>query len=354
MSGKKIILFVIGILLFGALIISKRGLTIKNVMDGSTVELNNGALVTILGVNPTAEGEEYLKKLRKEKIEVVADSKNPFSVKSMKKGKRYYAYIRLKRGGSPARQMLLSGKSSFNSANVTDSLDNFNQYASAGPDITPQIKPKVIDYEEDDIVLPPYQNTERKHHAWYTDGTRNIAMLEDACDFNLPYTKTFANKLAARSAGPYNIGQVCEIFDYCYNNWSYVNDPSDSEYVARASESINSSLSGDCDDFAVLVASCILAIGGRPCINTGENTGGGHAFTEVDISQWNQNDVLKEIKKRFPAYNITSLATRPDGNHLWLNLDWQASYPGGRYYDCSLGRDTYPYLNGQWTWKKLN
>lgn len=359
MTGKKIFLIVVGIVLLGFFVVSNRGLKIKSIVDGSTVELNNGAVITLLGIDPTVEGEQYLKELKGEKVKVIPDGTQFFNVKRMEKGKRYPAYVLLKKGGNISSRILASGKSQLNeAAPLRDSLDNFRRWASLANNITPTIKRREIDYENDSIILPPAPEPlspgERKHSSWYADGNMNLDMLEDACDFNLPYTKTFANKLAAKSPGPYNIGQVCEIFDYCYNKWSYVNDPADSEYVARASESISSSLTGDCDDFAVLLASCILAVGGRPCINTGHNPTGGHAFTEVDISQWDESQVLSEIKKRFAAYNITSLSTRRDGNHLWLNLDWQASYPGGKYYDCSSAHDVYPYENGKWTWKKLN
>ena len=319
-------------------------------------------MVTLLGIDPTEEAEEYLKSLVGQKVVVVPDGTQFFMINRMKKGERYPAYLLLKKGGNISSQILRSGKSRLNeAAPLNDSLDNFRRWAQMGarghiPE--PRIKPRVIDYEEDDIILPtppaPVQPGERKHSNWYVDGNMNLEMLEDACDFNLPYTKEFANNLAAKSPGPYNIGQVCEIFDYCFDKWRYVNDPADSEYVARASETISASLTGDCDDFAVLLASCILAIGGRPCINTGQGPEGGHAFTEVDIAQWGESAVLEEVNKRFAAYNVSSLSTRRDGEHLWMNLDWQARYPGGRYYNCSYGRDAYPYLNGHFTWEKLN
>lgn len=363
MTKKNIFLFVAGALLVSIWLISLRGLKIRKVIDGQTVELNNGALVTLLGVDPTVESQNYLESLKGEKVKIIADNSQYFNVKHMSKGQRYPIYMLLKKGGCVNRQILINGLSRLNDANpLRDSLEAFKAYAdeakqSPTPKPEPTIKPRVIDYENDNIILPPapqIQKGDRKYDHWYTDGKENLAMLEDACDYNLPYTKTFANKLAAKSEGPYNFGQICEIFDYCYNKWSYVNDPKDIEYVARASESIAASLTGDCDDFAVLMASCVLAIGGRPCINTGQNNQGGHAFTEVDIAEFNEDDILKQIRNRFKAYDVTSLATRRDGEHLWLNLDWQARYPGGKYYDCSLSRDAYPYIDGHWTWEKLN
>ncbi len=363
MTKKNVFLIIVAIIIVAAMVVTIRGLKIKNVIDGQTIELNNGAVVTLLGVDPTVESQSYLESLKGEKVEIIPDQSQFFNIKRMSKGQRYPVYMRLKKGGSVNSQILIKGLSRLNDAPpLKDSLEAFKLAVSlaqnsSNPLPEPQIRPRVINYEKDSIVLPPapmIQKGERKHDHWYSDGNENLAMLEDACDFNLPYTKVFANKLAARSKGPYNFGQVCEIFDYCYNKWSYVNDPADIEYVARASESIAASLTGDCDDFAVLMASCVLAIGGRVCINTGYNDHGGHAFTEVDISGLDEGEVLEEIQKRFNAYGVSSLATRRDGNHIWLNLDWQARYPGGEYYDCSRSHDAYPFIDGHWTWQKIN
>ena len=44
-------------------------------------------------------------------------------------------------------------------------------------------------------------------------------------------------------------------------NWVYVNDPAGTDYYAKASESLRL-LRGDCDDYAILMASLIESIGG--------------------------------------------------------------------------------------------
>lgn len=164
--------------------------------------------------------------------------------------------------------------------------------------------------------------------------------------------------LAAKSEGAYNVGQICEIYSYLRSKWKYVNDPADNEYVAYASESIRDShLSGDCDDFAVLMASCILAIGGEVNINTASRGNEGHAFTEVNIAGANLSDVTAAVQEHFGMYaNIISpLATRRDGNYLWLNLDWQTSYPGGNYWlnQSYDNWNCYTRQNGEWVWRKL-
>lgn len=358
MTPKKIFLFIVALVVIAFIFAGMRGTKIQSVIDGATVRLNNGAIVSLIGIVPSVESEVQLAALVGEKVDVLPDKSQMFDVNNMEKDTKYPAYLYLKSGECINSTLLSTGAAELREgAPLVDKLVEFRSLYAQGKQkgvVPTPAPPQIIDYEEDDIVLPPYQGSERRKSAWYIDGNENIEMLDDACDFNLPYTKKFANELAAKSPGPYNIGQVCEIFNYCYNKWRYVNDPADQEYVARASESIAASLTGDCDDFAVLVASCILAVGGKPCINTGHNAHGGHAFTEVDIARFDPDEVLSTIKKQFSAYTINSLATRRDGEHLWLNLDWQAAYPGGPYYDCSRSRDSYPYENGQWTWKKLN
>ncbi len=356
---KILIVAVVGVLL-AILFWPSRTLKIASVENGNTVVLSNGATVRLLGVTPTQEAREELDNLKGIKVELVADQSADFDARKLSAYSSVNAYLLLPDNGYECvnATLLKKGLTSL-VENCPDSLKKFRLYAAKGErqsevPLTPDPGPK-IDYSEDDIHLDPYTPSgERKHSAWYEDGSMNLEMLEEACDFNLPYTKKFANELAARAPGNFNPDQICEIFDYCYKKWRYVNDPADSEYVARASETISNSLIGDCDDFAVLMASCILSVGGRPCLNTGFNYSGGHAFAEVDIAQFNEGDVLRIVQEHFPEYNITNLSCRVDGEHKWLNLDWQAAHPGGAYYDCSRKWDSYPYENGTWVWKHLN
>ncbi|MBE6267409.1 MAG: transglutaminase domain-containing protein [Bacteroidales bacterium] len=357
---KKILIYICVLILVVVMIWPEQNLKIASVVDGNTVELNNGTTVHLIGVNSTNEGKIELEGLMGKSLLLVPDKTAFFNPDLIDKTSTVYAYAVVEDDNVCINASLLKNRYSNLEENsyLNDSLNSFRKYAESGrraltPEPTPTPKP-VIDYQEEEIYLDPYiPSSERKHSAWYNDGSMNLEMLEEACDFNLPYTKKFANELAARSPGSFNPGQICEIFAYCYKKWSYVNDPADVEYVARASETIHGSLIGDCDDYAVLMASCILAVGGRACINTGYNSSGGHAFTEVDISNFDENEVYSVICKYFPEYNIQNLNYRIDGQHKWLNLDWQTQYPGGKYYDCSYKWDSYPYEKGKWVWKKL-
>lgn len=209
------------------------------------------------------------------------------------------------------------------------------------------------DYNNDSIKLPQF--LERRRNIWYSDGSMNIDMLKDACDYNSPYTKMFANQLSARTPGQFSIEQVCEIFDYCYSKWRYVNDPKGQDYIARASESIANSLIGDCDDFAVLMASCVLACGGDACIVYANGPKGCHVYAEVDVNSFRKNRDLSGIddviKKRYPSHSISQLAIRETRNNKWLNLDWQAAYPGGPFYEA-IEHKYYYIINGHWSWSE--
>lgn len=331
---------------------------IESVIDGNTIQLEGGATVHLIGITSTNESKNLLENLCGKKLQLVPDKSSLFNPEYLDAFSSVYAYVVREDNDECINAIILKERYANieETTYLKDSLVSFRAYANNSRQNKPEPTPNttIIDYQKDKIFLDPYTpSEERKHSAWYTDGNLNLEMLEEACDFNLPYTKKFANELAARSPGNFSPHQICEIFSYCYKKWSYVNDPIDNEYVARASETINNSLIGDCDDFAVLMASCILAVGGRPCLNTGHNTSGGHAFTEVDISSFDEGEFLSVVREYFPSCDVQQLNYRLDSGRKWLNLDWQNAYPGGEYYDCSLERDSYPYENGGWTWKKL-
>ena len=169
---------------------------------------------------------------------------------------------------------------------------------------------------------------------------KNKKQLIDACDYTNSIVRNEAVSIAGKDDGEYNIGQICDIFDYCYNNWKYVNDPKEKEIFEYASNTISNGLNGDCDDFAVLMCSMILSIGGEARINFAYQKDQGHAFTEVNIGE---NKVDDYISKRYKdVYSNSGIYSRidKDGNH-WLNLDWFAKYPGGDYFEYENGTSYY-------------
>lgn len=164
--------------------------------------------------------------------------------------------------------------------------------------------------------------------------------LVNSCNYTNAVVRNQAVSLAGKNEGEFNLGQVCDIFDYCYSNWKYVNDSKKNATVEFASNTLQNGMNGDCDDFAVLVCSMILAIGGEARINYAYNEESGHAFTEVNIGK---TEVHEYLEKRYASvYNGNGIYMRSDdqGNN-WLNLDWFAKHPGGDYFDYKTGTTFY-------------
>lgn len=178
------------------------------------------------------------------------------------------------------------------------------------------------------------------------------------CNYTHPIVRNFAAQLAGQHPGEFNIAQVCDIYDYYKKNWKYVNDPQirdngGKDYYAFASETIQNNLNGDCDDFAILICSSILAIGGEARLNTACDKKGSscHAWAEVNIGTVDINEINRYLSIR---YNIPGLKAqcrhkgRRDGDNKWLNLDWFSTtigngkyHPGGKYFDIGYGSTYY-------------
>jgi len=205
---------------------------------------------------------------------------------------------------------------------------------------------------EKEVIVPPplisFQLTEHKKvflQELFKDCNLkgNKKKLVYACNYTNSTVRSVAVKLAGESPGTYNLGQVCNIFDYCYNNWKYVNDPKSRELYEFASNTILNGLNGDCDDFAVLICSMVLSIGGEARINFAYGSEGGHAFTEVNIGKTNRDVIEKYIKYRYKSiYANDGVWYRVDGdNSVWLNLDWFSKHPGGKYFNYRNGTTFY-------------
>ena len=168
--------------------------------------------------------------------------------------------------------------------------------------------------------------------------------LVKACNYSNSKVRNYSVELAGKSSGEFNIGQVCDIFDHYYSNWKYVNDPPAKEYVAKASETIKNNFNGDCDDFAVLMCSSILAIGGEARLNFAHNDISGHAFTEVNLGHTNIDAIGNYLTKRYFILGTIWYREDEKGNK-WLNLDWFAKHPGGKYFEYVKGTTYYPIQN---------
>lgn len=206
--------------------------------------------------------------------------------------------------------------------------------------------------EEPDAIPPPpsiefqvTKHTKKFSQEIFKDCNLTGAkkQLMNACNYTNASVRNTAVNIAGQSPGTFNLGQICDIFDYCYNNWKYVNDPKAREVVEYASTTLSNGLNGDCDDFAVLLCSMILSIGGEARINYAYGADGGHAFTEVNIGRTDKHEINNYISKRYKrVYNRDGIWSRTDSKgNKWLNLDWFAKHPGGKYFDYRKGTSFY-------------
>ncbi|MDD4651255.1 MAG: tetratricopeptide repeat protein [Methanothrix sp.] len=169
-----------------------------------------------------------------------------------------------------------------------------------------------------------------------------------------PTVRDMALLLVAKYPGDLTIDQICSIYGYMkkgngsVNGWSYARDPRGSDYFMYANHSLDIGSKagcagvGDCDDFAILMASLVESIGGTTRIIFVQNrTTGGHAYAEVYLGnlgdQNSQVDpIINWLKKR---YHTDRIYTHIDtiSKCVWLNLDWGAdesgkTHPGGPFY----------------------
>lgn len=175
------------------------------------------------------------------------------------------------------------------------------------------------------------------------DDLQKVSSYRQAVRPSVPLVRDFALEIAAEQPGAYypdgtagtaarpeapsttGLSQVLEIHAYVAGKWRYVTDPlfDRSDYYSPADRTIAAGLAGDCDDFAVLLASAVEAIGGHARILHGTCPGSAHAWTEVYVgsaADWKRARGL--LSRRFTGRRISYI--RPSNpNDYWLSLDWQ-------------------------------
>jgi hypothetical protein len=126
--------------------------------------------------------------------------------------------------------------------------------------------------------------------------------------------------------GKDGINQICALNLNLFSNWKYISDPTvlRDDYYSRADRTIAIGLAGDCDDFAILTASCVEAIGGIARIMGGQCNGGGHAWCEVLIGTKDHYGIAVQNIRNFYKDQSKVLTPTVDENGLyWLVLDWR-------------------------------
>lgn len=115
------------------------------------------------------------------------------------------------------------------------------------------------------------------------------------------------------------IDQILTVKKHIQANWHYVYDPALDKDTWRSAEATialkyNGKYSGDCDDFAILMASFARQIGLNSLVIGGFNEDGmGHAFAVFQLNESQIDEVSK--------YNVDYHAD-PSGSAYWVSLDW--------------------------------
>ncbi|MEZ4938642.1 MAG: transglutaminase domain-containing protein [Crocinitomicaceae bacterium] len=176
--------------------------------------------------------------------------------------------------------------------------------------------------------------------------------LRESIDYTNPMVREYAVNSAVKNfkeqeslASNYKLIQYFSIFKEIVNSWEYVNDPSGEDYYSKASETIrllqsDGKFKGDCDDYSILMAACIKAVGGeirlvRATIVTKSGEEVGHLYPEVKVGT--EQD-MKEINYLIKTILFPEEASGKDlhyyldpKGYIWLNFDYNDHYPGGRY-----------------------
>jgi transglutaminase-like putative cysteine protease len=165
-----------------------------------------------------------------------------------------------------------------------------------------------------------------------TPEVRELA-VEVASSYPGPYSTAALGWAAPTEEG---IRQIIALHHYISSEWDYVSDPlfRQQEYFSPADRTVAVGLAGDCDDYSILVASCIEAVGGRARIVGGSCAEGGHAWPEVYIGGRGRWQLARRVIRRVypgielqPAPSVSAYSGEGGSagaySGYWLSLDWK-------------------------------
>jgi len=205
-------------------------------------------------------------------------------------------------------------------------------------------------YQDGKVVLYAMQNNSNTKVVF--TGTRSLGTDQEiinAIEYKNPTVRDFAVQATneyfedqQRVKMKYRILVQClAVFKKINDNWNYVSDPQDEEYIAKASESVRL-LAGDCDDHSILMAAAIKSIGGTPRLVYTE----GHIYPEILIGNKKDFEQMSSLirKKLFPQEcgGRTIHYHKDASGDIWLNLDYTAGYPGGKFMGSEVIEALYP------------
>jgi transglutaminase-like putative cysteine protease len=185
---------------------------------------------------------------------------------------------------------------------------------------------KWYDYERqyfEDFIIDVEKEPQEESPAYISNPRSVFSLMDSKID---PYD-TGVRKMAAVSAkkypGQYNIYQLCSLFDDTKSRIDYISDPRGRDLWSAPGETLEVG-AGDCEDYAILLASLVEAIGGTSRIYLTDT----HAFASVYIGDADNTSLIVEAIRQYygdlPVYYTT------DEYGSWLLMDPTSSvYAGG-------------------------
>jgi transglutaminase-like putative cysteine protease len=194
------------------------------------------------------------------------------------------------------------------------------------------------EFDELEFETTPAPGSYRKKY------TRNpyyyYRKVNDLINVTDPAVRNTAVSVVKEYPGTYNVYQLCSIFDYVRDNVEYISDPRDNDYWAEPSETLSTG-AGDCEDYAILTASLVEAIGGTTRIYLTED----HAYAATYVGNGSTGDgvitALREYYNGAPVYYTT------DEYGSWIVLDASSGMYAG-----DLPAGAAPAGPGGWTFLK--
>jgi hypothetical protein len=164
--------------------------------------------------------------------------------------------------------------------------------------------------------------------------------VNDLVDFNSEAV-TLASENATLGMGAnYNLGKVCAVFDWLDANINYTKDPGGGDTWYSPDETL-ASLSGDCEDYAMLLAAMVEHLGGTTRIYLTVD----HAFAAVYVG--NTSGDLSNATSDVQAYYGANVTTHAFADEIgyWMVVDPLGSlYMGG----LAVGQSPTEFYDGMW------
>ncbi|MDK2831898.1 MAG: hypothetical protein PWQ75_1650 [Methanolobus sp.] len=188
--------------------------------------------------------------------------------------------------------------------------------------------------EFEEITIEVAGEIDAQTPKYSTNPEQLFTLVNEKIDPSNVQVRTMAAASAKKYPGQYNIYQICHLFDDTKENIQYISDPRGKDLWSTPGETITVG-AGDCDDYAILLASLIEAIGGTSRIYLTDT----HAFAAAYIGNDTETiaDAIVEYYGPVPIYYTT------DEYGCWLMMD-----PTSSIYARGLPGGTAPTENG-WT-----